>query len=204
MQGTYIIRAMDSMGIMGPVSSVSTDAATALEFSPLGFLQEDDEFSGDKDGVAEYGGALILTGSDDIWSYADIWAVPDLWTGGEVVSGGIYDFSSVLDLSAVKSVKVRKKVEYEGLVLDADIYAIPDVWAVDDIWGTDPNTGVTVEIAKTNDDPSGSPTWSSWFPLTVTEFKARGIKARAILTTTNPLATPRVTMLRVYTEEVAI
>lgn len=204
MQGAYLIRARDSVGNLGPISVVYSSASTALPFSPLGFLQEDNEFSGEKDGTAVYGNAIILDSSLDLWASPDLWAEPDLWVGGEVVSGGIYNFSSVLDLGAVKSVKMRRDVEFDGLRLNFDLWGITNLWAESDLWGSAPDTDVAVDIAITNDDPDLSPVWSDWFRVTVTEVAARGVKARAILTTGSPRTTPIVTRLRIYTEEVTI
>jgi hypothetical protein len=65
----------------------------------------------------------------------------------------------------------------------------------------DPNafddTGVTLQIATTNDDPSGTPTWSDFRNFFVGDYTARGYKFRMLLNSVDSSATPTVSSLSV-------
>lgn len=205
MPGVYLLRARDSSGNLGPVVTLQADGAQALPFALAGLMQEDDEFAGVQDGTFASGGALQLGSDGDIWASPDLWAEPDLWViGGEVLPDGTYTFAAGLDLGAVKTVRLRRDVSMIPVRIDDDIWAEPDLWAMADIYGAESDeVDVRVEVSLTPDDPAGSPVWGAWQRLDASEVTARGVRARAILTTTNPLVTPRVTRLRVQADEVA-
>lgn len=202
MAGTYLLRACDSTGNVGPVSSVYTDGIQALPYATTGMLQEDDEFSGSKSGTAAVDGALMLDSPSDIWAGDDIWAVPDIWTSGEVVLSGIYEFAAGFNFGAVKTVRLQRVVEFYSLALNTDIWAGSDIWTIPDVWGSAEGGDVSVEIATTQTDPSSSATWSEWRRLGAAEITAWGIKARAILSTGQSTVSPAVTKLRVISQEV--
>ena len=57
--------------------------------------------------------------------------------------------------------------------------------------------GAVLQIATTEDDPAGSPTWTDWADFIVGDYKARGFKFRAILTSDNVFMTPSIQELTV-------
>src|SRR5690606_1596802 len=58
--GTYLLRARDNSGNLGPVASVMTKGAQVLPFAPVMSLAADPDWIGDKVNVAVDGAALKL------------------------------------------------------------------------------------------------------------------------------------------------
>lgn len=54
----------------------------------------------------------------------------------------------------------------------------------------DSKFSANLELAITNDDPSSSPSWSSWIPFQVGDYTARAFKTRLRLVGTPPGVTP--------------
>ncbi|WP_127109941.1 phage tail protein [Pararhodobacter zhoushanensis] len=204
--GTYLVRAIDSTGIPGPVSQVETDAAQAVAFSTAGLLQADSAFSGTHDGTAVDAGELTLAGTtlfDDIPGFIDDVQSWDLPFG--ITLSGIYTFATTLDLGAAKTVRARAVVTMESIALN-DIFDSRtgpiDGWG--DFDGTEnAECDAEVQLRTTPDDPSGSPSWSAWRRINATEITARGVQARALLSTKTIDYAPIVTVLRVTFDEVA-
>lgn len=204
--GAYLLRARDASGILGPESVVFTSAAQAVAFSTVGNLQEDDEFTGAKIGLAEFSGGLQLASGVQFSTIPLVSAVPSVaYPTADVVGQGIYSFASGIDLGSVKSVRLRRSIkiasfrlldkigERFGLVSSYESFG-GGAGAEADAW---------VEVQTTLDNPSGSPVWSGWSRIDASEVRARGIRARAILTTSDLSYTPRVTELRLFADEAA-
>ena len=201
--GTYLIRAIDSTGNMGTVASITTAAATVQAFSTLGTVTESPTFQGAHSDTFVDGIYLSLTGLDDIDTWASVDAATNFDIGpGGVDTGGTYTFSVGLDAGSVTRQRLRRSVTLET-------YAPFDYWdartTMMDTWADiDGSAGVTgdciVEVRSTNDNPSGSPTWSGWSALTVAEFNARAFQFRAQLSIADAAHNIRVSALSVTSE----
>lgn len=196
MPGAYLLRARDSSGVLGPEVVLSTDGIQALQFQSVGTLQEDDEFSGVTANAGAVGGALQLVDPTPFSSIPLVSAVPSiLYPSGQVASEGIYNFATMFDFGTLKAVRLRREVEAQTI----DLALWPAITPTGGAEGD-----VRVEIATTADNPAlAGAVWSGWRLLETTDLYARGIKARAILTTSDTSATPRVTRLRIHADEVA-
>ena len=192
--GTYLLRAEDSGGRAGPETRVSTKGAQVIAFSMLGFLQADPTFPGTKTDLMVFSGNLQL---------------PTATNGAGVtqvtVMEGRYEFGAGLDLGAVKRVRLRSDIGVAALALNDSIdarTALIDSW--EDFDGSvGAEIDVLFEMRETDDDPSGTPVWGPWGRLDNHEVEARGVQARAYLTTKDASYTPIVTQLRIYADEVA-
>lgn len=102
-------------------------------------------------------------------------------------TSGSYAFSSVVDLGAAYAVKVTG-------VVDASVSLVSNLWDSDEwvdsaeLWdgefsGTE--ASAVLMMRKTNDDPAGTPTWTAWTPLTVSEISGRGFQFRLDLASVN-------------------
>jgi hypothetical protein len=206
MPGSYLLRAIDATGLGGPVTMLRSDGIQAVGFVAAGQLQEDDEFSGAHTGTRTEGGALYLTSAllfDDVidetldalnWDYA-----------GGALTSGYYTFATVLDMGAVMRLRLRAHIVQEPINLIDDFDATPGL--VDDAPDWDGTTGaecsVAIEVQLTQTDPSTAPVWGEWMIIHSAEVAARGLRARARLTSNSPNFTPQVTQLRLYIDEVA-
>ena len=187
--GTYILRAQDSGGRLGPAVFVNTTGAQVVAFSSVGFLQADSVYSGTKDGTVVVNGALRL----------------DFDTIDRLRSAGIYNFASGLDLGSIKSVRLRSDIELTAVdvfdLIDERENNINQWSAFDGVDGGE--VDVVIEARVTSDDPAVAPVWNNWSRVDNTEITARGIQSRALLSSTDNSFTPAVTRLRLYADEVA-
>ena len=123
--------------------------------------------------------------------------------GGKVASSGTYDFDNVVDLSAVFTSRVTANITMTrvdfGLNFDDATGNFDDR---EGLFDGDANefgdTNCELQIATTEDDPaSGSATFTAFRKFFVGDYKARGFKFRALLTSSDSEATPSVSALSV-------
>jgi len=193
--GTYFVKAVDKLGLasINPTAIVLSTNIAAVE--SLNFVQTINEapgFNGTFDDTVELDNddALILNTS--------------LFDGGSgnVEEFGYYYFATAVDLGAIYISRCTAYVEHtrldyvgffdsaEGLFDNRQGAFEGDVNAFDD-------TDVQIEARHTQDNPSGTPTWSAWQSFAVADIRARAIQFRAKLSTTDQQATPKVTQLSV-------
>tara|TARA_R100000654_G_scaffold16710_4_gene35036 strand:+ start:329 stop:1030 length:702 start_codon:yes stop_codon:yes gene_type:complete len=123
--------------------------------------------------------------------------------GGSVQSTGTYEFDNAVDLGAVFTSHVTanitvERVEYLTLFDSAQGNFDDRIGTFDgDVQAFD-DTNVELQVATTEDDPnSGSPTYTAFRKFFVGDYKARGFKFKAILTSSDAEASPKVTALSV-------
>jgi predicted phage tail protein len=141
--------------------------------------------------------SLNLTGAGQFDAIADFDAEGSLDDVGGISPSGTYDFASTLDLGAVFSLDLVRHFKTEGFY-PSDLFdsrtANLDTWT--DFDGTDANdVDAQLFVRTTQDDPSGSPTYSDFQNFTSGMFKARGFQFRAVLTSNDPAQDIRVFQL---------
>jgi len=141
--------------------------------------------------------SLNLTGAGQFDAIADFDAEGSLDDVGGISPSGTYDFASTLDLGAVFSLDLVRHFKTEGFY-PADLFdsrtANLDTWT--DFDGTDANdVDAQLFVRTTQDDPSGSPTYSDFQNFTSGMFKARGFQFRTVLTSNDPAQDIRVFQL---------
>ncbi len=206
MPGAYFVRAEDATQIGGPDIMLRTDGVQATPFIASAALQEDDEFAGTHAGTRVDVGALYLTSAllfDDViddavdaldWDYA-----------GGVQLDGVYSFAAALDFGTAKRVRLRALIVQEPIaVLDDFDSTAGDV---DDSIDWDGTSGaecaVVMDIQTTQSDPATAADWSDWTSIQSSEVTARGVRARARLSSKSPAFTPKVSQLRLIADEVS-
>jgi hypothetical protein len=206
MTGTYFIKAVDKLG---NASTNATSKVAIIEdikgLNAVATSTQHPAFSGAKSGTVVVDNVLKLKSAinfDDLAGNFD--DAPGLFdgAGGNTGTSGTYDFDNYVDLGQVFTSRVTatvkvQRAEYvslfdsrEGLFDDAVGTFDGDVQAFDD-------TNVELQVAVTNDDPAGSPTYTDFAPFFVGDYKARAFKFRAKLTSTDEQASPEVTQLSV-------
>ncbi|MEO1950880.1 phage tail protein [Thioclava sp.] len=204
--GAYIVRARDSSGILGPATTLFASGAQAVPFTAVGMLQEDDTFTGAKEGCGIVSGGLQLSSGDLISSFASIAALPSIaYPTGTVAGQATYDFATNFDLGTVRTVRLRREIDMAVISLTDSIAGrLGNVSTWSSISGTGgADADAWVEVALTDDDPAGTPVWGDWRLVENDEVTARGIKARAKMKTLDPKYTPRISVLRLHADEVA-
>ena len=202
--GTYFIRAVDAGNNYGAVASIQSIQATALAFANVASVQEDAGFLGAKTDTLATGGVLKLDNNGNWDTAASVDAIPDVDSMGLTKASGSYAFSGGIDLGTVKPIRlsahILASVASFGTNIDQRVSDIDDWGAIDGVFGGEADAWV--EARRTNDNPSGSPTWSAWQRLDSGEFNARAFQFRAQLRSYQPEFNIEVTQLRVAADEV--
>ena len=104
-------------------------------------------------------------------------------TGGLSATGS-YTFNASYDFAAVTRARLTSKITAS---ITSILGNIDDITANIDDWDSfdgDLSGGQAdawVEFRQTDDNPAGSPTWSSWMRLDTAEVECRAVQARAQL-----------------------
>ena len=182
--GTYLVRARDNSGNLGPVANVTTKGAQALPFAPVMSLAADPGWIGGGSNVTVDGAALKLV---------------------DLADEGLFIFPAGMDFGALRRVRLRSEIDVAALNLGGmidDRLAPIDGWPdLDDTDGAE--IDVIVEARSTDDDPAGTPVWSAWSRLDSSEDEVRAVELRARLISASPDYNVLVTRLRVHAEEVS-
>ena len=208
MTGTYFIKAIDKLGN----ESIAPAEVTAIiqnikDLNVVETVTESPSFLGQKVecNVNEFG-YLVLDTSIDFDDATGLFDDRDGdfdGGGGFISTEGTYYFYNVVDLGDVYTSRVTSNI-----VVGRNDY----VNLFDDVTGNfddreglfdgDPNTygdtNVELYVAVTDDDPNSSPvTWSDWRKFYVGDYKARGLKFKAVMTSTSGESTPVIQSLSV-------
>jgi len=181
--GSYLVRARDNSGNLGPVASVVTKGAQVLPFAPVMSLAADPGWIGDKINVVVDGAALKLS---------------------DITAEGVFTFPVGMDFGTLRLLRLRSEIDVAALALGGlvdDRTALIDAWLdVDDTDGAE--IDVIVEARATDDDPAGMPVWSEWSRLDSSEDEIRAVELRARLLSASPDYNILVSKLRIHAEEV--
>jgi hypothetical protein len=194
--GTYFIKAVDKLGNLSANSTSIVVVTNVSDIDALNVVetrQQDPSFTGTKSSVVltsdDYGPYITLNTVTLFDSYLgnfdDALGLFD-GGGGSVATSGIYYFDNYVDLGAKYVSRVKT---------DIDVDFLDYVNTFDDAGGNfdarsgnfdgDPSqfdsVSVITQMAYTDDDPAGSPTWSAWRNFIVGDIAARAIKFRAVL-----------------------
>ena len=211
LEGTYMIRAIDSTGNQAPsIASVIVDLPAPQDALLVQQYREDDNsppFNGTGTNMAYSSSesGLILASTTLI----DDMATDGNWDGlglidyiGGAVSSGNYVFSETLDLGGVYDLNLRnilKTRAFEPGNAWDDRTDLIDLW--DDIDGDDLGAAnCQLYVRRTNDDPAGSPTWSSYQPFVNNTARGRGFQFKLEATSINVAQNVVVEQLGVITE----
>jgi hypothetical protein len=206
--GTYFIRAVDKLGNVSQTSSsfvVRTNIDSLEDLNLITTLTESPDFTGNKSNVAKVDNYITLDTTTLFDSLSgDFDDQTSLFDGGgvdgAVASSGTYEFSNYIDLGA-KYIS-RVEVNLETLFLDyVDTFdlATGDFDSRDGDFDGDPSkfdlTSVTTQVSYTDDNPAGSPVWSTYQDIVVSDISARAIRFRVVLESTSTKMAPAVTSL---------
>ena len=188
--GTYMIRAFDKGGVPSndyPSLVIPTDLLES--YSTVRTQTEDPTFTGSKTGVSVVSSALRLT--------------------SPVSAGdsGTYDFSTYINAGGAKMVWARIEASVTRVNdttplwddLPGLIDSLPGL--VDDFSDQDfDDTDVVFWISTTNDNPSGTATWTDYQPFRAGNYYGHGFRFRVTLKTQTDDVTPNITALEAIVE----
>jgi len=208
--GTYFLKAVDKIGGVSASAAsfvVLVDPNNVENFNAIQQIQEDPVFAGTRSNVVvledSEGDYLALDTVDQFDSGAgnfdDGLGLFDGFSG--TVASGTYNFNTVVDFGEVYTSRIypKFKVDFLDYVNDFDSATGNFDDRLGDFDGDPAQFDVTsarFELRHTNDDPSGSPTFTAFQPFIVADITARAIEFRCILECTNGAASPAVRELR--------
>ena len=180
--GTYMIKAYDKLGIPSQNATlIINEVSKAVYQNLIATITEHPTFSGAKTDCTVVSDRLQLSTGE---------------TSGE------YVFANLFNLGAVYTSKLIAKIDViredfanqfdgaGGLFDDRAGLFDGDISDFDDI-------NVDLLISTTDDDPTGSPTWTAYRKFVAGEYKARGIRFKAILTSLTTSASPAIDELEI-------
>jgi hypothetical protein len=194
--GTYLIKAVDLLGNVSDAATVIVTYESAAA-NVVQLIQEESAFAGVKTNVSIRGGNSIVL--DDVTATGYYYFAGDCDLGGvfenqlsaSIIANGAFT-NNVFDMDDVFAVPDM----FGGG--DNDVFAMDDIYAVEDVFGIGNNGwGVVLQIRTTQDDPTGSPTWSAWADFVSGNSTFWGAEFRLVLTSTQQGITPQVTVAQV-------
>ena len=209
MTGTYFIVAVDKLGNQSnnPTSTIAviTAAPELSRYKRASTQTEQPSYTGTKADTVAVGGELILDTSINFdaltGDFDDATGTFD-GGGGNVAASGTYDFANYIDLGAkftsrISGNLVSDRRDYVNAFDDATGNFDDRVGLFDGEAAVFGNVDAQLFVSTTDDDPSGSPSWSAYRLFNVGDYTARALRFRAKLTTEDAEATPVVTELSV-------
>ena len=195
--GTYMAKAVDSAGNFSTSAVLATTTVpNILDFNAVETITESPSFSGDKDDLVVSGSVLQLDGApnfilmedgDNIVTEDGYQLETEVVNEAAVDSYGEYYFANGVDLGAVYTSRVTSNVRGSGFIVSDLIDQRADL--IDDWLNFDgePSDAVStqLQIRTTEDDPTGTPTWSDWAQLLVGDYYARGMEFRLLFNSTD-------------------
>lgn len=212
LEGTYLVKFEDDGGrrSLSPATIV-VDLPTPQPRLLVQTYAEDLEtppFNGNYtemfyiDSLAEAGGAggIALAGGivvDEMAQDGDWDALPSIDSVGGTVPAGEYEFASTYSFPGVFDANLRRRLVslpyIPGDFWDDKTDPI-DTWDLIDGTGGDRVNALTY-VRTTDDDPSGTPTWSTWREFSNAIVRGRGFQLKTVATTTDPTQNILVTEL---------
>ena len=207
LEGEYILKFQDDGGrFCAGETSVILDLPDNLAPLVTQTRREDTDspkFQGTKTNVAfdATTNTLNLVGGGNFDGITDFDAVGSLDDFGGIVSEGTYDFGGTaggdtLDLGGVFSLDLKRHFLTEGFY-PSDLFdsrgLIDDITDFDGATATEVNAEMLVRV--TQDDPSGSPTYTDFQTFANGTYKGRGFQFRAKLTSNDTAQDIKVSQL---------
>ena len=191
--GTYLIKAVDSTGHKSNNATSVVNSITPNLFDKLVTNTQTESNSAtswagtktnlvvDDDGTLKLESAIDI---DDVTDDIDDWALFD--SLGELEKTGSYEFTTYLDFGqqanlGILSSATWTSTDISGLFDNRSAYI--DTWANFDSLDDFDDAKIKLYFAETNDDPSGSPTWSGWQEFTYGTANARAFKFKVEVST---------------------
>jgi len=204
LSGTYLIKAVDSSGVESvSAAMIETDYPNIYN---LNFLLDDVQnpaFSGTKTNMLVIDGNLTLDGAllfdDATGDFDDAEGEFDLGDNTGVITSGSYQFAGYIDQGAIYRARVQIETDFESYKLsnlfDSTLGNFDDSLGLFD--GEDlSGATITPYIRTTNDDPTGSPTWSDWRPFVIGDYNARAFQFKIEVTAPDAFTSVNISTLK--------
>lgn len=195
--GTYFVKAIDYQGNESENSAVIVTYNPGTLANAVAVLNEAPAFNGTKDNVTSDSNSIVLADPDLSVGYyyfdnaVDLDGIFTSFVSASIVAGGafindVFDFTDIFAESDI----------FGGG--NNNVFALDDLFTVSDVFGIG-STGwaVTLQYRTTNDDPTGTPTWSAWQDFQAGNIEFWGAEFRLKLESFDQGVSPQVTGLSV-------
>lgn len=181
--GTYMIQAYDKLGIPSEnFTSVVVPTAALNQYTTTNTATEDPSFSGAKAGCSVISNNLRIT------------------SPASAPSTATYTFANDIDTGSIRQVHATGFVGSNRLNTGSGLWddLTDPIDSLSGLWDNLTNnpqfsdTNVVFFISQTNDDPSSSPTWSSYAPFKSGQFSGRAFRFKVELKSTSNDVTPSI------------
>ena len=185
--GTYLIKAVDSLGIKSANATTVVNTVTPDLFQSLQFLTrtENPTFAGTKTNMVVADDNLKLEADTLFDSLGLIDEVALIDAAGGVDLSGSYEFANVID-TGIAAASYRLSSAFAFTTSSTTDFIDSRSGNVDSYESIDENTyddvEVQLQIATTNDDPSGSPTFSDFQNFRIGNYFGRAFKFKLLVT----------------------
>ena len=186
--GTYLIKAVDSTGIKSTNATTVVNTVTPDLFQSLQFLTrtENPSFAGTKTNMVVTDENTLKLEADTLFdSLGLIDDVGLIDSAGGVDLSGSYDFANIID-TGISAQSYRLSSEFAFTTNSTSDFIDTRSGNIDDYESFDLNTyddvEVQLQIATTNDDPSGSPTFTDFQNFRIGNYYGRAFKFRLLVT----------------------
>lgn len=207
--GTYLVKAEDALGqLSSGFASIFVKQAAVLDFTTVHTITEDTAFTGTKDGLVAVDSLIKLDSDGLVDDIVDWDAISSLDGYGGVVAEGTYTFANASNFGAVTRVRLTSQIVGQAVnvndLIDDRTDNIDD-WADfdGDADGGGLATDAWIEMRETDDNPSGTPTWSDWKRLDSAAVEAWGVQYRLRIISSDAAYNRHVNQCRVVAEQVA-
>jgi hypothetical protein len=193
-EGEILVKFEDDGGRQSPTeTSVIVDFPDAVGQLLVQTRREDTDtppFQGAKTDVfySEDFGGLVLDGDETLDGITDFDLITTFDFLGDTQLQGEYAFANTLDLGGVFSLDLKRYFVTTGFfpstLVDSRTGLVDD-WADWD-GGVIDQVNAKLLVRRTSDNPSGSPTWTSWQEFVNGTFLGRGFQFKSQLTSNDP------------------
>jgi len=197
LEGTYLIKFEDDGGRQSPApGSSDSDWNNTRITTTLPAPSERLVVSTIDEHTANFTGSK----SDTVYD-ASLDALKLVVTSNATETSGEYSFANSVDLTEVYDVNLRKTLKASSFILNSlfdDRTDLIDTWGyIDAVGGLTEATkcNAAVYVRSTNDNPSGSPTWSAYKEFSNVLITGRAFQFKAILTSNDTNQNIAVTQL---------
>jgi len=186
--GTYLIKAVDSTGVKSTNATTVVNTVTPDLFQSQVFLTrtENPSFSGTKSNMIVTDDNTLKLEADTLFdSLGLIDEVGLIDAAGGVDLSGSYDFANIID-TGIPAQSYRLSSAFAFTTNSTSDFIDTRSGNIDDYESFDLNTyddvEVQLQIATTNDDPSGSPTFTDFQNFRIGNYHGRAFKFRLLVT----------------------
>jgi hypothetical protein len=181
--GYYLLKHIDSSNVESFGYATALNTFQGPLYNQITTITEAPGFSGSKTNCSVVSGELHKDAGVDNFTYY---------------------FDNSVDLGSVESIRFNPKLN--AIITDGvtDVSDYDPVSAVTRFAGPVVDAVLNFEIRHTDDDPSGTPTWSDWEPFTVGSFRHRAFEFRLLGVAAEPGYVMEISELSIVADKVDI